>query len=171
MTGRVICRWAEPEHCWTQVSFNRYFSLIFRLKHLILIIFCWENKIVKVVRQWHFTRKKVTENKLIPWYQIMGSICKSVWKSGKWQILFHGTLSKSKTQIENENHCWNVLGSRSGSKTAQDAYTFQIILDKEQMGPLPTVQQLLESSFLSCDLKFEEVGLSPQDNPIQEVPL
>ncbi|XP_035244541.1 ubiquitin carboxyl-terminal hydrolase CYLD [Anguilla anguilla] len=54
-------------------------------------------------------------------------------------------------------HVEPLLKIRSGSKTTQDAYTFQIILEKEQMGPLPTVQQLLESSFLSCDLKFEEV--------------
>ncbi|KAJ8259171.1 hypothetical protein COCON_G00181830 [Conger conger] len=54
-------------------------------------------------------------------------------------------------------HLEPLLKIRSGSKTTQDAYTFQIIPEKEHMGPLPTVQQLLESSFLSCDLKFEEV--------------
>ncbi|KAG9328334.1 hypothetical protein JZ751_014964 [Albula glossodonta] len=46
---------------------------------------------------------------------------------------------------------------RSGNETTQDTYTFQIILDRDQVGPLPTVQQLLDTSFMSCDLKFEEV--------------
>ncbi|KAJ8361297.1 hypothetical protein SKAU_G00178220 [Synaphobranchus kaupii] len=54
-------------------------------------------------------------------------------------------------------HVEPLLKIRSGSEMTQDAYTFQIILDREQMGPIPTVQQLLDSSFLSCDLKFEEV--------------
>ncbi|KAJ8259975.1 hypothetical protein GJAV_G00175620, partial [Gymnothorax javanicus] len=54
-------------------------------------------------------------------------------------------------------HVEPLLKIRAGSTTTQDAYTFQIIMDREQIGPLPTVQQLLESSFLSGDLKFEEV--------------
>ncbi|XP_036387759.1 ubiquitin carboxyl-terminal hydrolase CYLD [Megalops cyprinoides] len=54
-------------------------------------------------------------------------------------------------------HVDPLLKLRSGSEITQDSYTFQIILDKEQVGPVPTVQQLLETSFLSCDLKFEKV--------------
>lgn len=50
-----------------------------------------------------------------------------------------------------------LLKFRSNSETCQGAYTFQIILEKEQVGRVPTVQQLLDTSFLSCDLKFEEV--------------
>lgn len=50
-----------------------------------------------------------------------------------------------------------LLKLRSSRGTSQDAYTFQIILEKEQVGLTPTVQQLLDTSFLSCDLKFEEV--------------
>lgn len=42
---------------------------------------------------------------------------------------------------------------------SQGAYTFQIFLEKEQMGQIPTVQQLLDTSCLSGDLKFEEVSL------------
>ncbi|KAM4613345.1 ubiquitin carboxyl-terminal hydrolase CYLD isoform 1-T2 [Polymixia lowei] len=50
-----------------------------------------------------------------------------------------------------------LLKLRSGRETSQGAYTFQIILEKEQVGQVPTVQQLLDTSFLSCDLKFEEI--------------
>ncbi|XP_034389635.1 ubiquitin carboxyl-terminal hydrolase CYLD [Cyclopterus lumpus] len=49
-----------------------------------------------------------------------------------------------------------LLKLRSGQETCQGAYTFQIFLEKEQMGPMPTVQQLLDTSCLSGDLKFEE---------------
>lgn len=41
---------------------------------------------------------------------------------------------------------------------SQGAYTFQIFLEKEQMDAMPTVQQLLDMSCLSGDLKFEEVS-------------
>ena len=47
---------------------------------------------------------------------------------------------------------------RSNMEKCQGAYTYQIILEKEQAGRVPTVQQLLDASFLSCNLKFEEVG-------------
>lgn len=47
---------------------------------------------------------------------------------------------------------------RSAEGRSQGAYTFQIFLEKEQMGPMPTVQQLLETSCLSGHLKFEEVS-------------
>lgn len=50
-----------------------------------------------------------------------------------------------------------LLKLRSRGETYQDAYTFQIFLEKEQMGPMPTVQQLLDTSCLSSDLKFEEM--------------
>ncbi|KAM3621892.1 uncharacterized protein V6R79_017550 [Siganus canaliculatus] len=50
-----------------------------------------------------------------------------------------------------------LLKLRSSEEMSQDAYTFQIFLEKEQMGPVPTVQQLMDTSCLSGDLKFEEV--------------
>lgn len=50
-----------------------------------------------------------------------------------------------------------LLKLRSGPETCQGAYTFQIFLEKEQMGQMPTVQQLLDTSCLSGDLKFEEM--------------
>ncbi|XP_029133168.2 ubiquitin carboxyl-terminal hydrolase CYLD [Labrus bergylta] len=50
-----------------------------------------------------------------------------------------------------------LLKLKSKSETSQGAYTFQIFLEKEQMGQLPTVQQLLDTSCMSGDLKFEEV--------------
>lgn len=49
---------------------------------------------------------------------------------------------------------------RSKREASQGAYTFQIFLEKEQMGRVPTVQQLLDTSCLSGDLKFETVSLS-----------
>ncbi|CAB1353516.1 unnamed protein product [Coregonus sp. 'balchen'] len=52
-----------------------------------------------------------------------------------------------------------LLKLRSNNDTSQDAYTFQIILDKEQVTQTPTVQQLLDTSFLSCGLRFEECFL------------
>ncbi|XP_042352637.1 ubiquitin carboxyl-terminal hydrolase CYLD [Plectropomus leopardus] len=50
-----------------------------------------------------------------------------------------------------------LLKLRSREETCQGAYTFQIFLEKEQMGKMPTVQQLLDTSCLSGDLKFEEM--------------
>lgn len=50
-----------------------------------------------------------------------------------------------------------LLKLRSSREMSQEAYTFQIILEKEQVGHVPTVQQLLETSFLSCDLKLEKI--------------
>ncbi|XP_011612622.2 ubiquitin carboxyl-terminal hydrolase CYLD isoform X2 [Takifugu rubripes] len=50
-----------------------------------------------------------------------------------------------------------LLKLRSAEGTSQGTYTFQIFLEKEQMGAMPTVQQLLDTSCLSGDLKFEEV--------------
>uniref|UniRef100_A0A3B4GU74 ubiquitinyl hydrolase 1 n=1 Tax=Pundamilia nyererei TaxID=303518 RepID=A0A3B4GU74_9CICH len=48
-----------------------------------------------------------------------------------------------------------LLKLRSKQETSQGAYTFQIFLEKEQMGQIPTVQQLMDTSCLSGDLKFE----------------
>ncbi|KAK7907467.1 hypothetical protein WMY93_016079 [Mugilogobius chulae] len=50
-----------------------------------------------------------------------------------------------------------LLKLRSSGERYQDTYTLQIFLEKEQMGPMPTVQQLLDTSCLSSDLKFEVV--------------
>lgn len=47
--------------------------------------------------------------------------------------------------------------TRSRCESYQGAYTFQTFLEKEQMAHIPTVQQLLDTSCLSCDVKFEEV--------------
>ncbi|XP_059185568.1 ubiquitin carboxyl-terminal hydrolase CYLD [Centropristis striata] len=54
-------------------------------------------------------------------------------------------------------HMEPLLKLRSRQETCQGAYTFQIFLEKEQMGQMPTVQQLLDTSCLSGDLKFEEM--------------
>ncbi|XP_068171634.1 ubiquitin carboxyl-terminal hydrolase CYLD isoform X2 [Antennarius striatus] len=48
-----------------------------------------------------------------------------------------------------------LLKFRSG-ETANDSYVLQLILDKDQMVEVPTVQQLLETSCQLVDLKFEE---------------
>ncbi|XP_061779860.2 ubiquitin carboxyl-terminal hydrolase CYLD [Nerophis lumbriciformis] len=50
-----------------------------------------------------------------------------------------------------------LLKLRSRGESYQGAYTFQIILEKEQMAHTPTVQQLMDTSCLSCDVKFEEM--------------
>ncbi|XP_032897748.1 ubiquitin carboxyl-terminal hydrolase CYLD-like isoform X2 [Amblyraja radiata] len=49
-----------------------------------------------------------------------------------------------------------LLKIRSGEKI-QECNCYQIILDKDDTVKVPTVQFLLERSFLSCDLKFEEI--------------
>ncbi|XP_033823243.1 ubiquitin carboxyl-terminal hydrolase CYLD [Periophthalmus magnuspinnatus] len=48
-----------------------------------------------------------------------------------------------------------LLKLRSRGETFQDTYTLQIFLEKEQMCPMPTAQQLLDTSCLSSNLKFE----------------
>ncbi|CAN9512488.1 unnamed protein product [Ophioblennius macclurei] len=48
-----------------------------------------------------------------------------------------------------------LLKLRSKREPTHGAYTIQILLEKEQMGQMPTVQQLLDTSCLSGDLKFE----------------
>ncbi|XP_028854767.1 ubiquitin carboxyl-terminal hydrolase CYLD [Denticeps clupeoides] len=49
------------------------------------------------------------------------------------------------------------IRSSRDTRTSEGAYTYQIILEKNEVEPCPSVQQLLETSFMSCDLKFEEV--------------
>ncbi|XP_038659534.1 ubiquitin carboxyl-terminal hydrolase CYLD isoform X1 [Scyliorhinus canicula] len=51
-----------------------------------------------------------------------------------------------------------LLKIRAGQKI-QESYCYQIILEKDEKLNVPTVQLLLERSFLSCDLKFEEIPL------------
>ncbi|XP_017286020.1 ubiquitin carboxyl-terminal hydrolase CYLD [Kryptolebias marmoratus] len=48
-----------------------------------------------------------------------------------------------------------LLKLRSERGTSQGAYTLQIFLEKQQIRQMPTVQQLLDTSCLSGDLKFE----------------
>ncbi|KAM9409321.1 ubiquitin carboxyl-terminal hydrolase CYLD [Pholidichthys leucotaenia] len=50
-----------------------------------------------------------------------------------------------------------LLKLRSTQETSQGAYTLQIFLEKEQMRQVPTVQQLLDTSCLLGDLKFEVI--------------
>uniref|UniRef100_UPI0037E91334 ubiquitin carboxyl-terminal hydrolase CYLD n=1 Tax=Semicossyphus pulcher TaxID=241346 RepID=UPI0037E91334 len=50
-----------------------------------------------------------------------------------------------------------LLKLKSRCESSQGAYTFQIFLEKEQMRQIPTVQQLLDTSCMSGDLKFEEM--------------
>ncbi|XP_065098177.1 ubiquitin carboxyl-terminal hydrolase CYLD [Paramisgurnus dabryanus] len=54
-------------------------------------------------------------------------------------------------------HIEPLLKFRSCAGLSQDAYTHQIIVDKSQAGVVPSVQQLLEISLMSSDLKFEEI--------------
>ncbi|KTG43751.1 hypothetical protein cypCar_00021283 [Cyprinus carpio] len=54
-------------------------------------------------------------------------------------------------------HIEPLLKIRSCGDLAQGAYTHQIIVEKNQVRAVPSVQQLLEMSFVSSDLKFEEI--------------
>uniref|UniRef100_A0A673H2B4 ubiquitinyl hydrolase 1 n=1 Tax=Sinocyclocheilus rhinocerous TaxID=307959 RepID=A0A673H2B4_9TELE len=54
-------------------------------------------------------------------------------------------------------HIEPLLKIRSHGDLAQDAYTHQIIVEKNQVRAVPSVQQLLEMSFVSSNLKFEEI--------------
>ncbi|XP_030069130.1 ubiquitin carboxyl-terminal hydrolase CYLD [Microcaecilia unicolor] len=49
-----------------------------------------------------------------------------------------------------------LLKIRSNNKT-QKCNIYQIIMEKDEAVNVPTVQYLLEKSFLSCDLKFDEI--------------
>ncbi|KAM6927621.1 ubiquitin carboxyl-terminal hydrolase CYLD [Xenentodon cancila] len=50
-----------------------------------------------------------------------------------------------------------LLKLRSEGETSQGTYTLQIFLEKEQMGQMPTVQQLLDTSCMTGNLKFENI--------------
>ncbi|XP_073681595.1 ubiquitin carboxyl-terminal hydrolase CYLD [Garra rufa] len=54
-------------------------------------------------------------------------------------------------------HMEPLLKIRSHGDLPQDAYTHQIIVEKNQVRAVPSVQQLLEMSFISSDLKLEEI--------------
>lgn len=47
---------------------------------------------------------------------------------------------------------------RSGGQKEQDCYCYQIFMDKQEDLVVPDVQQLVEHSFLSSDLKLVEVS-------------
>lgn len=83
------------------------------------------------------------------------------WKSGTRHFLWDRNAICS--FFSPERHYCNVIlsshiRSNGDSGLSQDAYTYQIILEKNDVGPCPSVQQLIETSFNSCDLKFEEVS-------------
>lgn len=50
--------------------------------------------------------------------------------------------------------------SRSAGQKVQDCYFYQIFMDKKDKVGVPTIQQLLEWSFINSDLKFAEVLIS-----------
>lgn len=50
---------------------------------------------------------------------------------------------------------------RSGGQKEQDCYCYQIFMDKQEDLVVPDVQQLVERSFLSSDLKLVEVSPEP----------
>ena len=47
---------------------------------------------------------------------------------------------------------------RSAGQKVQDCYFYQIFMDKNEKVGVPTIQQLLEWSFINSNLKFAEVG-------------
>lgn len=49
-----------------------------------------------------------------------------------------------------------LLFSRSAGQKVQDCYFYQIFMDKKDKVGVPTIQQLLEWSFINSDLKFAE---------------
>ena len=51
------------------------------------------------------------------------------------------------------------MSSRSAGQKVQDCYFYQIFMDKKDKVGVPTIQQLLEWSFINSDLKFAEVSL------------
>ncbi|XP_008318742.1 ubiquitin carboxyl-terminal hydrolase CYLD [Cynoglossus semilaevis] len=50
-----------------------------------------------------------------------------------------------------------LLKLRTKREASHGAYTLQILLEKDQMEQVPTVQQLLDTSCMSGELKFEDV--------------
>lgn len=59
---------------------------------------------------------------------------------------------------------WSDDISRSAGQKVQDCYFYQIFMDKKDKVGVPTIQQLLEWSFINSDLKFAEV-MSLKENP------
>lgn len=51
-----------------------------------------------------------------------------------------------------------TIPCRSGAQKEQDCYCYQIFMDKQEDIVVPDVQQLVEHSFLSSDLKLVEVS-------------
>lgn len=51
----------------------------------------------------------------------------------------------------------NFIVFRSAGQKVQDCYFYQIFMDKKDKVGVPTIQQLLEWSFINSDLKFAEV--------------
>ncbi|KAK0676184.1 CYLD hydrolase, partial [Pygoscelis papua] len=51
-----------------------------------------------------------------------------------------------------------LLKIRSAGQKVQDCYFYQIFMDKNEKVGVPTIQQLLEWSFINSNLKFAEVG-------------
>lgn len=64
--------------------------------------------------------------------------------------------------VKNSNilkiYCICIL--RSAGQKVQDCYFYQIFMDKNEKVGVPTIQQLLEWSFINSNLKFAEVGYS-----------
>ncbi|XP_076850425.1 ubiquitin carboxyl-terminal hydrolase CYLD [Brachyhypopomus gauderio] len=54
-------------------------------------------------------------------------------------------------------HRDSLLKIRSNTELYQEAYTHQIIVEKSQVNPAPTVQELLLMSFMTSGLRFEEI--------------
>ncbi|XP_056324160.1 ubiquitin carboxyl-terminal hydrolase CYLD [Danio aesculapii] len=54
-------------------------------------------------------------------------------------------------------HIEPLLKIRSQGEFPQEAFMHQIIVEKNQVAAVPSVQQLLEMSFVTSDLKFEEI--------------
>lgn len=52
----------------------------------------------------------------------------------------------------------HFLFFRSAGQKVQDCYFYQIFMDKKDKVGVPTIQQLLEWSFINSDLKFAEVS-------------
>ena len=46
---------------------------------------------------------------------------------------------------------------RSAGQKVQDCYFYQIFMEKNEKVGVPTIQQLLECSFINSNLKFAEV--------------
>lgn len=81
----------------------------------------------------------------------------------------HGKLlnrvrSRKDASMCNDNEAYSVLlcfcccFSRSAGQKVQDCYFYQIFMDKKDKVGVPTIQQLLEWSFINSDLKFAEVN-------------